>query len=227
MRFLLALALLAYPGVVYLLAESSGPTVTACLFALVAGGRLLLAKNLSTGTVVGLIMALLALCVITIVIKSVVAVKFYPVAFSSALALWCAYTLRSPPTAIERLLNAVNQTAAGLPKPLLARIPQAAMGDAGLAPTKVQRRYMRGLTQSWAVFFVLNALITAYTAIATSTGVWALYTGIVSYVLIGLLVLLEMAYRPLYQRRYESEQSAELRSRETPDTRGADGHGRN
>ena len=38
-----------------------------------------------------------------------------------------------------------------------------------------------------------------------STGAWALYNGCISYLLIGVLLLLEMAYRGVYQRRHEPD----------------------
>ena len=209
MRILLALALLAYPAIVFMLAERAAPLAMACLFAVIAAPRLLLAKHLSKGFIILGLCAVAALCVATALVQSVVAVKLYPAVMSASAALWCAYTLFEPPSAIERLLILLNRSASGLPQQLRARIPLAMSTDASspetseIAPSDVQRTYLRGLTTVWLVFFTANALVALYTATAKSTGTWALYNGAVSYALIALVVGLEVLYRPIYQRRYE------------------------
>lgn len=209
MRILLALALLAYPAIVFLLAERAAPLAMACLFALIAAPRLLLAKHLSKGFVVFGLCAVAALCLTTAFVQNVVAVKLYPAAMSASAAFWCAYTLYKPPNAIERLLILLNRSASGLPRQLRERIPLAIPDDANsaepseIAPSEVQRTYLRGLTAVWLIFFTANAAIALHTATAQSTGTWALYNGAISYALIALVVGLEMLYRPVYQRRYE------------------------
>jgi uncharacterized membrane protein len=62
--------------------------------------------------------------------------------------------------------------------------------------------YTRRLTMVWIVFFIINALIAAYTAMATSAATWALYNGLISYMLIGLLLIVEYPVRLAYRKRH-------------------------
>ena len=65
--------------------------------------------------------------------------------------------------------------------------------------------YMRRLTMIWTVFFALNACIAAWLAWQGSLAEWTLYNGCISYLLIGLLVVVEYLYRPIYKRRHGVE----------------------
>lgn len=55
--------------------------------------------------------------------------------------------------------------------------------------------YCRAVTAVWCVFFVLNGGVVAWLAIYASTATWAFYTGFVAYILIGVLLAAEVAYR--------------------------------
>ena len=58
-------------------------------------------------------------------------------------------------------------------------------------------RYTRRITQIWCVFFVLNGSMAAALVLMRQYDWWALYTGIVSYVLMGLLLGGEWVYRKI------------------------------
>lgn len=77
--------------------------------------------------------------------------------------------------------------------PLVERI--ARLQNPGLPPAAVA--YTRRVTQIWCGFFVLNGSAAALLAWLGSHGWWALYTGIISYILMGLLMGGEFAYRKL------------------------------
>jgi uncharacterized membrane protein len=55
--------------------------------------------------------------------------------------------------------------------------------------------YLRNLTLLWTVFFAFNALLCAGLAIWADDRWWALYNGLVIYLLIGLLMIGEYIYR--------------------------------
>lgn|GEM_PF-3280560 len=210
MRIVLAIALLCFPAAVFLMADRAPPFVIACLFAAIAGPRLLLAKHLGRSAIVLGLCALIALCIVTAAAQNYFAVKLYPAAISAAAALWCAYTLMVPPTAIGRLLTTINRSTSGLPARVRERIPLAQGSNGEMDPSPAQQRYMRGLTGVWMTFFACNAAYSLYTAVVFSTGVWALYNGVASYLLIALIVLLEILYRPFYQRRFGNQASDAL-----------------
>ncbi len=65
-----------------------------------------------------------------------------------------------------------------------------------------ERVYCRQVTKIWCGFFVFNSALSLALALGAETRIWALYTGLVSYVLIGTLFALEFIYRHWRFRRY-------------------------
>ena len=65
-----------------------------------------------------------------------------------------------------------------------------------------ERRYTVTVTWVWCGFFLLNGLTALALAIHASLAVWALYTGFLSYLLMGTLFALEFLVRTWRFRRY-------------------------
>jgi uncharacterized membrane protein len=103
--------------------------------------------------------------------------KLYPVLVNGALLGVFGYSLLHPPSLIERL--------ARLQEPDL---PAAAIG------------YTRRVTQVWCGFFVCNGAIALATALWASEAVWSLYTGVIAYVLMGILFGGEYLLRLRFKR---------------------------
>jgi uncharacterized membrane protein len=82
------------------------------------------------------------------------------------------YTLAYPPTLLERMVR--------------LQFPEFKPGIA---------EYLRQLTWLWTGFFAANVLICVWLAFLAGERVWMLYTGVVVYALMGLLVVVEMIYR--------------------------------
>ncbi len=106
------------------------------------------------------------------------AVKLYPVLVNAVLLVVFAVSLRYPPTVVERL---------------------ARLTDPDLPPSGV--RYTRKVTAVWCVFFVANGAAAAYTAAFSSDATWALYNGLIAYVLMGCLMGIEWCVRQWVKRR--------------------------
>ena len=64
-------------------------------------------------------------------------------------------------------------------------------------------RYTRTVTWVWCGFFAVNAGIALWTALATSLETWALYNGLISYGLMGLLLGGELLVRGPVRRQEE------------------------
>ncbi|MEO7917609.1 MAG: hypothetical protein ABIR16_08190 [Dokdonella sp.] len=96
--------------------------------------------------------------------NSVLPLKFYPVLVNAVLLAVFAISLRHPPSAIERL----------------ARLQEPDLPEAGV-------RYTRCVTQVWCGFFIGNGSIALATALWGSDAVWALYNGLIAYLLMGTL----------------------------------------
>ena len=121
----------------------------------------------------------LALAGLAVASNAVLPLKLYPVLVNAGLLAAFAYSLVAGPPMIERL--------ARLREPDL---PQAAVG------------YTRRVTQAWCVFFAFNGAACLGTALFSSEAVWSLYTGVLSYGLMGLMFggeyLLRMRFKRLH-----------------------------
>jgi uncharacterized membrane protein len=62
--------------------------------------------------------------------------------------------------------------------------------------------YLRAVTGLWCGFFVLNITISLFLALRSTLAAWALYNGLVGYVLMGLLLGGERVYRYWRFRNY-------------------------
>lgn len=100
------------------------------------------------------------------------AMYWYPVMMNGLMLLLFGGSLFSGQSLIERLARLQN--------------PQ-------LPPEGV--RYTRRVTQCWCGFFVFNGGITLALIAAEAWQAWALYTGVLSYGLMGLLLAGEWLYR--------------------------------
>ncbi len=58
-------------------------------------------------------------------------------------------------------------------------------------------RYTRRVTQVWCVFFIINGTLAALLARLGRYDWWAVYTGVIAYVLMGMLFAGEWLYRKL------------------------------
>jgi uncharacterized membrane protein len=189
----LSALLLAYPFMVFVSLQHVGAaTVGGILFALVVA-RYAIVK-VATPKAAQVTPALKSLLPLTLVgVASGVsmllsnhplAVRLNPVWISLTMLAVFGWSLYSPPSMIERF--------ARLTKP---QLPSEAIA------------YTRRVTQVWCVFFVINAAVALWTAVAASLQVWTLYNGLVSYLLMGLLLGIEFLVRLRVQRRPEQHQA--------------------
>jgi uncharacterized membrane protein len=102
----------------------------------------------------------------------VIAEKAYPATMSLAAALVFAWSLNDPPSLIERFAR-------------LRRRDLPAEASA----------YCRKVTMVWALWLLVNAAISAGLALWGSLASWAVWTGLFSYLGMGLLFVCEMIVR--------------------------------
>ena len=174
---LLALVTVLYPLGVYLSLGHIAPQWLAVMLSALAAGRAVLTRQgfwwmVAAGAAV---LALLS----WLLGGSPTVVKLYPVMVSLVLLAVFAYSLWSPPSVVERL---------------------ARLREPDLPPDAV--RYTAQVTGVWCVFFVFNAVIALLTSLAASDAVWALYNGLLSYVLMGALMAGEWCVRQRVRRRH-------------------------
>jgi len=63
-------------------------------------------------------------------------------------------------------------------------------------PPKIPE-YCRQVTWLWTGFFAVNIVVCSALALWADDGLWALYTGVISYFLLGTLMMLEYVFRRL------------------------------
>ena len=80
-------------------------------------------------------------------------------------------------------------------------IEALALAQVGTLST-TERAYCRRVTALWCAFLLANTGVITWLALAGTRELWALYTGLVAYVLLGLLFAAEFVYRHWRFRRY-------------------------
>ncbi|MCQ2031487.1 hypothetical protein EA797_15955 [Stutzerimonas zhaodongensis] len=158
----LLLAGLAYPFVVYLGLEHLSPRLFAVLLGALWLARLLSGKQTPLNRTLAVIALLF--CLLLGLAGEPALLRWYPVLISLALLGLFAGSLMSGMPIIERL--------ARLSEP---ELPAAAV------------RYTRQVTWVWVGYFIINASIAGGLALWAPLSWWTLYTGLIAYLLMGLL----------------------------------------
>ncbi len=131
-------------------------------------------------SVLGLPLSVFALIGLSAVLDDPRFVLALPVLINGALFLQFALSLRATPM-VERF----------------ARMQEPELGPAQVA-------YCRRVTVVWCSFFVFNGALSAYLALFAEVAAWALYTGVIAYVLMGVLGATEYLVRKARFREYGS-----------------------
>lgn len=176
LSLLLGLLMLAWPLLVFFLLPRNGGLL------LLALGVALVSWRLPHGHKRwGL---LLALGVVILALGGYVdiGVRAWPVLINAALFTLFAWSLRHPPSLIERL---------------------ARRQEPDLPPSGV--RYTRRVTQLWCGFFLTNGSIALWTALYADLDLWTLYNGGIAYGLSGALFAAEWCVRQCVRQRVRSK----------------------
>ncbi|KVC43330.1 hypothetical protein WL93_05585 [Burkholderia diffusa] len=173
---------LAYPLVILFAWQSMSPRYVGCLLVAllwlqrtVGKGTLATALKRLTPLDWGVAGALTVLSAAIAVTDSERLLHLYPACVSVGLLVAFGATLWHGPTMIEKFARLTY------PEP---------------SPEIV--RYTRRVTQVWCAFFIANGSFSVYTALYWSRAGWALYNGLIAYVLIGALVAGEWLWRRFF-----------------------------
>jgi len=105
--------------------------------------------------------------------------KLYPLAINFAMLMVFAYSYVKPPTVIESF---------------------ARLTEKNMSPQAIQ--YTTKVTLVWCLFFIVNGLASLYTAVFTSLDIWMIYNGFLSYILMGMLMLVEYLVRLKVKKKH-------------------------
>lgn len=181
MRFLTVIAmvvLLLYPLFVYIGMQWLEPRVLGVAIAAIYLVRLIF-KVRRWWQRLALLLGLAAAAGIVWWSNNETLLKLLPCAINLAMAVFFSYSLFHPPTLPARM--AALEFPDGLPAVVV--------------------RYTDSVTRIWVGFFVINGLLAAVTALWTTRELWALYNGVITYLIMGLLFGGEFAYRHLIFRK--------------------------
>ncbi|MDO4937185.1 MAG: hypothetical protein Q4E62_04640 [Sutterellaceae bacterium] len=167
-----------YPFVVWLCINRGEP---AWIAVLLSAAAILQACTKKTKMTLVTAIAALILAGATAFAESFLPVKFYPVVMNAAWLAFFAGSLASVP-ACERF----------------ARLRYPDLPDFAV-------QYCRKATVAWCLFFFANGLIAADSALFRSHDWWALYNGLISYGLIGLMFALEYCVRLIVEKRRQGQ----------------------
>lgn len=177
-----ALLVVSYPLAVYVgLTRFSARGLGLLLAAILLPGMLYRARKArreDLRVVLRLPLSIVALLALTAVLDDARFVLALPVLINLALLLQFAGSLRGTPL-VERF----------------ARMQQPHLSAAQVA-------YCRRVTHVWCAFFVLNGGVSALLARFASLSAWALYNGLIAYVLMGVLGASEYVVRKFRFREY-------------------------
>lgn len=170
---------LAYPFAVFALLGRvpAGALVLAAL-ALVAGRLLALRRSAPARAMAPALAGVLAVTGALSLADPRIAALAYPVLMSLGMAAAFGLSLLFPPSLVEAL--------ASLSEP---------------SPSPRARAYMRTVSLVWCLFLTLNAGLSAVTAWLGDIGLWTLYNGLISYLLMGALFGGEFMVRRHIQAR--------------------------
>jgi uncharacterized membrane protein len=174
---------IAYPFLVYVGRDHAGLSFLRpawfILIALMLIGLRLLAMRRAGGRAGMIALSSAAAVLLSLLaLDPELAVKAYPVLISLAVAGIFGSSLIWPPSIIERI----------------ARLRQPDLPPEAVA-------YTRTLTQIWLGFLLLNAVTAALLGLWGSLREWTLWTGLISYFLMGALFLGELVWRRFVRAR--------------------------
>lgn len=173
---LMATLVLAYPLVVFYGLQHFELSHVLLVLMILAVARVVMEcmnkKSIIQSTAFWTGLLLLLLVSVTWLMQQTVYLKLYPVAVNLIFFVVFALSLKSDKSMIQRFAEFKEKNITG-----------------------EKKRYMENLTLVWCGFFIVNGLISAYTVWLASEAVWALYNGLISYLLMGLLFGVELIYR--------------------------------
>jgi uncharacterized membrane protein len=170
---------IAYPLLVVLALRWLDPLVLVVLLLALAALRGLLARRRPAPLpgAAGMLALALPLAALALV-DADLALRLYPVLMNAVLLATFAASLWRGPSMIERF---------------------ARLAEPDLPPSGV--RYTRKVTIAWCVLFAGNGGIALWTALAAPLRTWALYNGVIAYLLMAALLGGELLVRGQVRRR--------------------------
>lgn len=170
-----------YPLWVYFSIQKLPPHFFGLLLAVIALLKYLVAPDKTSKHELLLLLTTWFCAALIIFSNTSYAIKLYPVFISSFMAGLFATSLWDEESLIEKMAK------------LRGKI---------ISP--IAKVYIKKLTAIWSILLLLNALIALYLTFFASTQAWALYSGLIAYLVFGVFIAAEIIYRQHFIAKYES-----------------------
>ena len=176
-KFIFTAIVIAYPIIVYFGLEYFEARIISFALIIIALARLFLVRRLKllaagmphTNLIIA---ALLLVGVSAMASNSPILLQYYPVCLNALMLALFLISLFRPPPIIEQI---------------------ARFREPDLPPAAIP--YTRKVTMVWCGFFAFNGAMALYTVLDSSLDFWVIYNGVVSYCLMGLLLVGEIVIR--------------------------------
>lgn len=178
--FLAAVVALGYPVIVYFGVQRVSPAFFALLLLAVAAVKFSIANDKKDFYQLAILVVAIVFSILLAVTNNQLLLKLYPVIMSVSVAWIFASSLREPENILLRMARMAGKTIT----------PEAQF-------------YTRRLTLLWVALLLANAAVALYFALLGTLAQWAFYCGLLSYILFGLVFILELIYRRFYIARHQ------------------------
>ncbi len=182
---IISMILIAYPFLVYFGLQHIEPRSLALWILLLLLLRFWVAQKQMKWENIRLLIPITlagsALCLIIVALNNMILVQFYPIVINVVLFLLFVSTLIKPPSMIERL---ARLTTPNLPKHAIS--------------------YTRNVTLIWCIFFIFNVIMATLTTFYATLEMWTLYNGLIAYILMGLIFIIEYGVRQYKMKTYDN-----------------------
>ncbi len=184
--FAIAVVTAIYPVIIYFGLNHFGPRTLALIFIVALFVRAWLWEMFTRPEKIIYVILVGGLCLFAAWIQSEQLLRYYPVLMNFAIASFFAVSLFSDKTLIERFASVFER-----------KIDDRA------------KIYMTRLTIIWALILSINGVVSFYTACCLSLQQWAIYNGVIAYIIFIVISLMELLVRRNYKKRYASEYLAD------------------
>lgn len=176
-KALVALFFVAYPFIVYFGLNYFPPSFFGLVLVILLAIRFGVIKPDERKLMLPILLVFVVYAIATVIFDNTRLVLYYPALVSFVMCFVFANSLRDA-------------------EPLLLRLVKAR----GMVTSKHTPGYLFWLTGLWAVFFVINGLVSLWTS-SVSLAAWTLYNGLISYFIVAVLMIGEWFYRRHYKKK--------------------------
>lgn len=173
-----------YPILVYLAITQGSIRMASMIVILAALIHLLISSRIPKRSITTIVIQTLGVAILSCLSMLFDTPEFIlqlPVFISMFLLVTFAWTLLHPPSMIERYAGVFKSSF-----------------------TQTEIRYLKSVTQVWILFFIFNASTVEYIVLINRIDIWAIYSGFVSYLLMGFLFAGEYIMRRYRFREFQS-----------------------